>query len=147
MVTRDEQSERLEATVDSAGDISITGSPAELRRFESFLKNKSESKRRLEIDGAQGSDSVEAIEVRIADHRLSIGHGDAIVWFEGRQEHLDLIADTTSRLANDQYQSPHVHIEYYESHPFLAEDAVPLILARSDLLRKLREALGRTAQT
>ena len=55
------------------------------------------------------------------------------VLIQGDRQHFARLAWDVLRLAEDDpYYGPDSHIEHYDSHPFLAQDSIPLVLLNVD---------------
>jgi hypothetical protein len=110
-------------------DAEIEGLPLALQRFAELLRAAVDNRASMAVSSA-GPEVVHTIAVRQCDAPIQIRYLSGVLSFEGAKDKLDILAYNIEFLVFSNPESPHMHIEYYEGHPYIDALSIPLIISR-----------------
>ena len=79
-----------------------------------------------------GSQEVGAISVHQCDTMVRICYSSNVLSIEGTKEKMAILADNIEYVASSASDNTHIHIEYYEDHPYVDAGWIPLTVSRRD---------------
>ena len=120
----------LTVFLESAGQVELGGSPAALMRLAEFLRTATRAGISIPV-ASTGPDLVPTISIRQTGTMVQIEHVSESLRIEGAQKTLDVLADNVTYVASAGADCPHIHTEYFEGHPYMHAQSIPLIISRS----------------
>lgn len=119
----------LNVTLEPGVRVEVDGSPAGLRHLAELLRAPRGTPTSTPVSST-GPEFVQAISVQQVGTMVRIRETAGLLIIEGIKEKLEVLADNVEYVASSEPENAHIHVEYYEDHPYLDAASLPLIVSR-----------------
>jgi hypothetical protein len=123
----------LTVFVESEAQVEIQGSAAALRTLAEWLRTATSTATSIPVTSA-GPELVRNISIRQGGTMVEIREASGVLFIEGASDKLNILADNVAYVASAGPECVHIHIEHFESHPYIDSRSIPLIISRAEAL-------------
>ncbi len=118
---------KLKVFPDLPSHVEMEGSSSALRDLADWIRTATGDATSIPVVSA----TVRVVWVRRTDSLVQIGCSSDSLSIEGAREKLEVLAENIEYVASSAADSNHIHIEYYQDHPYLAAESMPLVISCS----------------